>query len=105
MTNAEKFEAEQLIVKRLRENIDFLIKIRKEKIGEVETAIGVSIGYLSRSKGCDLPISKVIRTAEYFNVSVDSLIFSNFKAEYLKKQIAQLQSELAEIESGVKYEE
>jgi len=98
-------KAEDIVMRRLHDNIDFLIKINNKKIGEVETAIGVSIGYLSRSKGCDLPISKVIRTAEYFNVSVDSLIFSNFKAEYLKKQIAQLQSELAEIESGVKYEE
>jgi hypothetical protein len=93
-------KAEQLIVKQLRENIDFLIKIRKEKIGEVETAIGVSIGYLSRAKeyNADLPISKVVRTAEYFGVSVDSLIHSNFKAEYLKQQIAELQAELKEVE-------
>ena len=93
-------KAEKLIVKRLRENIDFLIKIRKEKIGEVETAIGVSIGYLSRAKEyADLPISKVVRTAEYFGVSVDSLIHDNYKAEYLKKQIAELQAELKEVES------
>lgn len=92
-------KAEKLIMQRLHDNIDFLIKIRNKKIGEVETAIGVSKGYLSRSKECDLPISKVIRTAEYFSVSVDSLIHSNFKAEYLKKQIAELQGELAEIES------
>lgn len=92
-------KAERLIVKRLRENIDFLIKIRKEKIGEVETAIGVSIGYLSRSKEyADLPISKVVRTAEYFGVSVDSLIHDYYKAEYLKKQIAELQAELKEVE-------
>lgn len=94
-------KAEEIVMRHLCENIDFLIKINDKKIGEVETAIGVSLGYFSRIKNglFDLPISKVIRTAEYFSVSVDSLIHSNFKAEYLKKQIAELQGELAEIES------
>lgn len=92
------------MIKRLHENIEYLIKIQGCYIGDVETSIGVSKGYLSRSKGVDLPVSKVIALAEYFVIPVSKLLYENYKEYYLTYKIAQMQSELAEIESEVKHE-
>lgn len=89
---------------RLYENIEYLIKIRGYDKGRVETAIGVSVGYLSRSKAhnVDMPITTVIRIAEHFNVSLDALISEPYKANFLRQQIEVMKKQLEEVERGLR---
>lgn len=84
----------------LHNNIQYLIKIQHLKVNEVENAIGVSIGYLSRMKNKDIPVSKVISLANYFEVSLDDLVYGTYDETYIKDQIKALQKQLADIEKS-----
>lgn len=58
-------------------NIYYLLKAKSMKVGEVEKAIGVSIGYLAKLKkdaGLRPGIDLVIKIAEKLEVSIDTLI-------------------------------
>ena len=64
----------------LFENIGFLVRERGLKIGELETAAGVSPGYISRTSkdGGPTPgIEFVVRVASELKVSIDTLISTN----------------------------
>ncbi len=61
----------------LFDNISFLVKERGLKIGELETAAGVSPGYISRAskEGGSTPgIEFIVRVADELKVSVDTLL-------------------------------
>lgn len=61
------------------DNIAFLVKERGLKIGELETAAGVSPGYISRSskEGGSTPgIEFIVNIADELKVSIDTLISS-----------------------------
>ena len=94
----------QEILDRLYENIEALIKIQQVPIGVFEKAIGVSTGYISRSKAhnVDMPITTVVRIAEYFNVPTDYLIYQTYKANYLRQQIESMKKQLEDVEQGLK---
>ncbi len=65
---------------RLFDNIAFLLKVRGMKIGELETAAGVSAGYISRAskEGGSTPgVEFIINAARALGVSVDTLISAN----------------------------
>ena len=83
----------------LHNNIQYLIKIQHLKVNEVENAIGVSIGYLSRMKNKDMPVSKVISLADYFEVTLDDLVYGTYDETYIMDQIAALQKQLDDIRS------
>lgn len=92
----------QETLNRLYKNIEYLIKIKGYDKGRVETAIGVSVGYFSRSKShnVDMPITTVVRIAEHFKIPIDSLIYNNYAVEYLDRQIEDMKSRLIdELES------
>ena len=65
----------------LLKNIDYLIKTSGIKIGDLENKLEVSTGYISRLKSSDTyPNSEfLISLSNFFNVSIDSLIFSDFE--------------------------
>ncbi|MCP1110883.1 helix-turn-helix domain-containing protein [Ohessyouella blattaphilus] len=67
---------------RLLKNINILIKERGLKIGELETSVGVSTGYLSRLHRAEtnvIPgIDFVSNIADALDVSIDALINSEF---------------------------
>lgn len=84
---------------RLHNNIQYLIKIQHLKVGEVENAIEVSTGYLSRMKNKDIPVSKVISLADYFGVSLDDLVYGTYDETYIEDQIKALQKQLDDIRS------
>ena len=90
----------QETLNRLYENIEYLIKIKGYDKGRFETAIGVSVGYFSRSKAnnVDMPITTVARIAECFGTNIDFLLSKNYKKIYLESKIAELQSELQEMD-------
>ena len=68
--------------KQLVENINNIIQQKKLKVGEVEQAIGISTGYISRlSKAGNesIPATDVIwKLARHFGVSIDALISGDF---------------------------
>ena len=68
--------------KKLIENINNLIQQRKLKVGEVEQAIGISTGYLSRLSKTgneSIPATDVVwKLARHLGVSTDALISGDF---------------------------
>lgn len=84
-------------------NVDKLRKDRNEKVGELETAIGVSIGYFSRlSKNSKtMPGAEVlINLSIHFGVSIDSLLMCNLSSlsedeEMLSKYLSSLRNATA----------
>lgn len=65
---------------RLLDNIAFLVKEQKCKVGEVETAVGVSPGYISRisKEGGGTPgIEFISSIASLLKVSIDTLIYAD----------------------------
>lgn len=76
------------------ENVYTLIEIRDINVSDVEKAIGVSIGYLSRiKKGMNMDALNLINLACYFNVTIDDLVFKDYKNELIKAKIAKLEEE------------
>lgn len=64
----------------LFDNISFLVKELGKKIGEIETAAGVSPGYISRSAkegGAKPGIDFIVKVADVLNTTVDTLINTN----------------------------
>lgn len=57
------------------DNVRAMINHKKLKIGEIESAAGVSLGYLSRSEhnGSTPPVSLVAKLAEIFDCTIDFL--------------------------------
>ena len=68
--------------KRIVDNISFFAKEQNRKVGEIEEAIGVSQGYLSKlskPSSKQMPsLETVCRLADLFGVSVNDLIFTDF---------------------------
>ncbi|WP_279002421.1 helix-turn-helix domain-containing protein [Acidaminococcus fermentans] len=68
---------EQFNSKTLFDNIEFLIKSENRKIGEVESAAGVSAGYISRTSkdgGSKPGIDFIMNIAKALHVSIDTLL-------------------------------
>lgn len=66
----------------LHKNVKWLCKCRGMQMRDVEKEIGVSTGYLSRSK--NLGIDKVMKIAEIFGLTIDELMKKDFS--YLDEQ-------------------
>lgn len=84
---------------RLMENVNELIKEKGLKVGEVESAIGVSAGYISRltKKETDsAPSADIVwKLAKYLGVSTDMLIEGDFSKathnlQYMRNFLLQL---------------
>lgn len=100
MTNAEKNEMK--LTQKICNNVKYLALIENKQIGEVEKAIGVSVGYFSRTlkHGVNIPLAKVVKLAEYFKIYIDSLICHDYEVDYLDRQIEVMKSRLDEIEEA-----
>lgn len=85
-------------IRNLHKNIWYLIKAYKIRVGDLERAIDVSVGYLSRSKDVDMPISKVIKIADFFEITIDDLVRGNYRKTFLEGEIKRLQKELDALE-------
>lgn len=74
-----------------------MIKLRGLKRGEVERAIGVSVGYFSKTKtGVNLTVA--YNLACYLNISLDDICSKGF---YKKLLVQQLEKEKTEIEKKI----
>jgi len=83
------------ISERIAANARFLCRSQGKKIGEMEAAVGVSTGYLSRVKGkVMLRIDIGYALAEYLGVSMDDLVAPSLAK---RVRIMELETELAEL--------
>lgn len=85
-------------IKNLWNNVGYLIKAYKIRVGDLENTIGVSKGYLRRMVGSDLPISKVICLADFFEITIDDLVRGDYRKAFLEGEIKRLQKELDALE-------
>lgn len=84
------------VSERIAANARFLCRSQGKKISEMEAAVGVSTGYLSRIKGKEtLRVDVSYALAEYLGVSLSDLIKPNLAKE---ARIAKLKAELDELE-------
>ena len=61
-------------------NVKALAKLNHENLSDVERAIGVSVGYLSRCKS--LKIEKIQALASHFGKGIDDLIVMDYWSVY-----------------------
>lgn len=83
------------ISERIADNARWLCQHQGKNIGEMEAAVGISTGYLSRVKGkVMLRIDIGYALAEYLGVSMDDLVAPSLAK---RARIAELETELAEL--------
>jgi transcriptional regulator with XRE-family HTH domain len=75
------------IGERIYRNTKALANARNEQISDVEKMIGISTGYLSRSRG--LRIDKAIKIAFHFGITLDELISGRYWEEH-EEQLAEM---------------
>ena len=77
-------------------NVKYLCLIENVKIGDVEKAIGVSPGYISRThKGAsDFSICKAYKIAQFFVIPIDNLINFDFCREYHEQELKRIETEM-----------
>ena len=84
------------ISERIASNARWLCQRQGKNIGDMEAAVGVSTGYLSRIKGKEtLRIDTGYALATYLGVSMDDLVNPKLARQ---ERIAELKAELAELE-------
>ena len=66
----------------LFDNISYLLEEKNTKIGELEAAVGVSTGYISRNKdGASIPgLEFVVNVAKFFKVDIETLLMTDLRA-------------------------
>lgn len=91
------------ISERIAANARWLCQRQGKNIGDMEAAVGVSTGYLSRVKRAKgsvmLRIDVCYALAEYLSVSMDDLVNPKLARQ---ERIAELKAELAELEQEEK---
>lgn len=88
----------------LFDNINYLVKQKNIKIGELESEAGVSVGYLSRASkdgGSNPGIEFIVKVASIFNISIDTLVSVNLSSitpteEYLIDFLTKLNNDTIE---------
>lgn len=84
------------ISERVASNARLLCKYQGKDIGEMEKAVGVSTGYLSRVKGrVMLRIDTSYALAEYLGTNINDLVSNS---AIRRVRIEELKAELAELE-------
>ena len=87
---------------RFYENVKFIARDKRINLKEIEQTIGVSQGYMSRTKkdNMDISLSKAYTAAKMLGYSLDDLIEHDFAKEFrrseIRKEIARLEAELME---------
>lgn len=76
------------------ENVYSLIEIKGVRVSDVEKAICVCSGYLSRvKKGMHIDAITLINLANFFNVTIDSLVYSDYKNMLIQSKLASLEED------------
>jgi len=77
-------------------NVKYLCLIHGEKLGDVEKAIGVSVGYISRTHkvASDFPIYKAKKLADYFTIPVSFLYEIDYCKLYHEQELKRIETEM-----------
>lgn len=86
---------EKHILHRIYENIDLVIKDKGVNKGDVEEAIGVKRGYLSRR--CNMSAVTLYKLSKVLGVNMDYLCSDRLKVEMIEAQIKDLQEVLQKL--------
>lgn len=78
------------------ENIRYVAKYKKIKIGDIENAINVSKGYFSR-KTNKISAERLYQVSKILNVSMEDLIEDKYRQQIIEEKIKDLQEELADM--------
>lgn len=99
MKNNEMMEIDRELLNTFYSNVQCLIEREGCYIGEVEKAIGVSVGYFSRSRKHDtkIPLISAYKVSQYFGVSLEDLLTQNYREVLIEEKIKKLQCELDDI--------
>ena len=90
MTNKEK------LTQNFHNNLDYYLKTKKVKIGELEKVLNVSKGYISRIKNNKMKMSLglAIDIAEYFDTTLSHMLESE---DWIDLEIKELEDLLAKL--------
>ena len=90
MTNQEKF------TRNFYNNLDFYIKTKRAKIGELEKALNVSKGSISRIKhnNRNMSLEMAINIAEYFDTTLSHMLEAE---DWIDIEIKELEGRLVEL--------
>ena len=88
------------ITKNILDNVTELCRSREIKIGALEKAIGVSLGYFARIKrdGGEFGLTKVVKTCEYLNVSLEDMIY---KKVWIEREIKETEDTINVLQSKI----
>ena len=77
-------------------NVKYLCLLRDVKLGEVEKAVGVSVGYISRTykKASGFSICKATKFAEYFDIPIEFLISVDYCKLYHETELKRIETEM-----------
>ena len=80
------------ITQKICRNVKYLCLMRGLKLGEIEKAIGVSVGYISRThkEASDFSVCKAHKLAEYFGLAVDHLIELDYCRAYHERELEKI---------------
>lgn len=81
------------LLKKFSENVRYLCKQKGKSIGELETEIGVSKGYLSRIVNLEkaINLANLYKVSQILETTIDDLISKDM---YLEWKIQELEKEL-----------
>lgn len=81
------------------DNIEFILKNRKMKIGDFEKSTGVSLGYLARArKSPTISFEFILKASSFLKISINDLIDKNLQNNFLSKKIESLLTNLIDTE-------
>lgn len=80
---------------KLNENIRYIAKHKKIKIGDIEEAINVSKGYFSRKT--KISAERLYQVSKILDVSMEDLIEDKYRQQIIEEKIKDLQEELTTI--------
>ena len=83
------------LTRKICRNVKYLCLIRDVRLGEVEKAIGVSVGYISRTHkaASDFSLFKADRIAKYFDIPIEFLFTEDYCEKYHRLELIKLRSE------------
>lgn len=70
---------------KLYSNVKALTKMKGMKLGEVEKAVGISVGYFSRHKSVTSTV--LVKLSDILEVSIDDIIKGNFVDEQQRQEM------------------
>ena len=82
--------------KKFSGNVKNICRLNNTKIGDLERAVGVRLGYFARhaEKGYGLSLDIAYKVSAYFGIPINELIEGNYESALLKLEIKKVEQRL-----------